>query len=220
MEIHPFPSVSQLFQTILRVWLTKDLALSYCQKGNFYLPNMSTIFRPPVVAIAMAAALSSVVVPSEAKAFVVTLPDTSKWKISLVSFEAPVLFNPNNAVVASQIQSTPWWSNQQLALTFSTAVYNQGGNTDLGFTGATGPRFAYSNAFFGTTYLSVLTRTNNGQFVSPAATTIFNTNAQYALASEFAPIPGPLPVLGAFAAFGWSRRVRKSIKSAKLATAS
>ena len=38
------------------------------------------------------------------------------------------------------------------------------------------------------------------------------------MASAPAPVPAPLPILGAFAAFGWSRKLRKRIKEANLSS--
>lgn len=173
---------------------------------------MPTIFRPPVAAVIGATVLATVMVPSEAKAFQVNLPDSTKWKISTVSFTEPP-FTEENFNTFGALASQVWWQSKSLARTFSTAVYEQGGNTALGFSGRNGPYFAWENAINPFALTSEFTRTSNGEAVSNVDTNLSDTFTGYAVATE---IPGPLPVLGAFAAFGWSRRMRQRIQAAKL----
>jgi hypothetical protein len=105
----------------------------------------------------------------------------------------------------------PWFGNQSLATTFATAVGSQLGTPNL-FIG--GPLFTYSRTTR-VPVLSFLNTTNNSVFQSATSTTVTgipvlrSLSATYAEATE---VPGPLPLLGVGAAFGFSRRLRCRIR--------
>lgn len=109
----------------------------------------------------------------------------------------------------------PWFGDGSLAEQFAIAVGAQLGTPVLG---TNGPLFAYSTAIdptFGSTNIFVYSynSTTNPpavKFLSAAS----SFNITYAVASAQAPsaVPGPLPLFGAAAAFGMSRRLRRRIK--------
>lgn len=171
---------------------------------------MITKFRPPVAAFIGVAAVAAVLAPSPANAFVVTLPNSTVWEISTISFPSPLTVE-GALNTFSDLANQTFWGSQSEARTFSTAVYNQGGNSELGFTGGDGPYFAWESGSNPFSLTSEFTRTVNGEAVT-ATTNTSDTFTRYAVATQ---IPGPLPVLGAFAAFGWSRRMRQRINAAK-----
>jgi hypothetical protein len=115
----------------------------------------------------------------------------------------------------------PWWPTQSppnassstLANTFALAVGS--GLGFINFGGATGPLFAYQQPGVGGN-----PNVQSQVAQAPTGTTTFNagilpnvvgTYAQATLTS----VPGPLPVLGAAAAFGFSRKLRKRINDSK-----
>jgi hypothetical protein len=103
----------------------------------------------------------------------------------------------------------PWWGNDMLAITFAQHVYDKLG---LGPTPGNGPVFAYELS--GTDILGV--SQDLGDLLIQYPETISDTSAvKYAIAtplnSALASVPAPLPVLGAAAAFAWSRQLRKRI---------
>jgi hypothetical protein len=105
----------------------------------------------------------------------------------------------------------PWWgdSTGDSASEFATQVYDQLGN---GPTSGYGPVFAYDFDSAGVIGLSQnLTNplVQTGEFIA------LDTSVAYAIATPLGPppssVPAPLPVFGAMAAFGCSRRIRKRI---------
>lgn len=109
----------------------------------------------------------------------------------------------------------PWFGSGSLAEQFAIAVGAQLGTPVLG---TNGPYFAYSIVFnptFGNTSIlsySYDSSSNPPTVVKSSAGEFFNNT--YAVVSAQAPsaVPGPLPLFGAAAAFGMSRRLRRRIK--------
>ena len=109
----------------------------------------------------------------------------------------------------------PWFGSGSLAEQFAIAVGAQLGTPVLD---TNGPYFAYSIVIdpdFDTT--SIPSYTYNS-FLNPPTVVESSAgefvNNTYAVASAQAPsaVPGPLPLFGAAAAFGMSRRLRRRIK--------
>ena len=101
----------------------------------------------------------------------------------------------------------PWFGSQGLARDFATAVGNQLGVGELG----QGPLFAYSTfSLFGTVVTTVNAVNALGLTISPVPILAGASN-NYAVAREV-PVPGPLPLMGAGIAFGFSRRLRSRIQ--------
>ena len=102
----------------------------------------------------------------------------------------------------------PWWGSQSLASTFASQI-----STQLGFpNGTDGPNFAYqTQENLGDIYV------DSRAFIQSLGTedqsvNRDSTSATYATATPVpAAVPGPLPIFGAAAAFGMSRRLRYRI---------
>jgi len=110
----------------------------------------------------------------------------------------------------------PWFGSQGLARDFATAVGNQLGVGVLG----QGPLFAYSTfSLFGTVLTTFNAVNALGLTISPVPI-LAGARNNYAVAREVVPppapetesVPGPLPLMGAGVAFGFSRRLRSRIQ--------
>jgi hypothetical protein len=108
----------------------------------------------------------------------------------------------------------PWWGNPALASAFAFEVFNQLGED--AYQAGYGPVFAYdyNPAGSGEVYgLAQNTLDINDQlnldFTAPLAVNVMHP---YAYAKANTPVPAPMPLIGAAAAFGWARRLRKNIK--------
>ena len=107
----------------------------------------------------------------------------------------------------------PWWGDEILASTFAQKVYDHLGK---GPTPNYGPVFAYDLS--GGDILGIAQNLTDP--LSQVYETIANNSTvKYAIATPFASVPSsvpaPLPFLGATAAFGWSRQLRKRIIGSK-----
>jgi hypothetical protein len=99
----------------------------------------------------------------------------------------------------------PWWGSQANADLFAGEVFDALGE---GSTAGYGPLFAYDyDPSIAEVIGSLQDLSAPGSFIdgTPAA----GATVKYAIAS--APVPGPLPLFGAAAAFGWSRQLRRRI---------
>ncbi len=161
---------------------------------------MLTSIRVAAVAILSTAALpllsaapaAAVVVNVGGNSYDVTVFNTS-YNASTSSFQLP----PSGQM--------PWWGNDLLASEFAAQVYNSLGT---GWDSNYGPVFAHGESI-GQVLGIVQSVTNPSDQidVTPAS----NTTLTYAMATS--PVPGPLPLFGAAAAFGWSRQLRKRLES-------
>lgn len=109
----------------------------------------------------------------------------------------------------------PWFGSGSSAEQFAIAVGTQLG---LPVFGSTGPFFAYligTDPLGGSTKLDAYSyeSSSNPPSVSKRGSAA-SFSASYAVVSAQAPsaVPGPLPLFGAAAAFGMSRRLRRRIK--------
>jgi MYXO-CTERM domain-containing protein len=113
----------------------------------------------------------------------------------------------------------PWWGNQSLAQTFATVVGTQLG---LPILGTEGPLFAYNQYFqYDDNLQENISSVNTYSYDTTSSPPVIASRAyaesswHYAIASVAspppAPVPGPLPLMGAAAAFGWSRKLRRHI---------
>jgi len=113
----------------------------------------------------------------------------------------------------------PWWSNGTVAAQFAIAVDAQLGTPNIldGLSGppagtGAGPFFGYetngpNNIMYGFGWVSGY-GVGQGVIGFPSG----GTSRTWA---QVTAVPGPLPVLGAAVAFGWSRKLRKRLKSSK-----
>lgn len=103
----------------------------------------------------------------------------------------------------------PWWGNDMLAIDFAQQVYDQLGS---GSTPGNSPVFAYDVS--GTDILGI-SQDLGDILIQYPETIADNAAVKYAIATPLnsapASVPAPLPVFGAAAAFGWSRRIRRRI---------
>jgi hypothetical protein len=122
----------------------------------------------------------------------VTVLETS-YAASTSSFQLPPL------------GQMPWWGSQSDADFFAAEVFTSLGE---GSTTGYGPLFAHAyDASIAQVIGSLQDLSAPGSFIdgTPAA----GATVKYAIAT--APVPGPLPLFGAAAAFGWSRQLRRRI---------
>ena len=110
----------------------------------------------------------------------------------------------------SLLQSQDWWGNSSLANQLATAVGGQLGapNNASSF----GPMFAYEydsgyDFVVGPTYNTALSQVATDYYSGGQLT-------GFAIASSPSQVPGPLPLFGAMAGYGMSRRLRARIKAA------
>ncbi|MEA5414695.1 hypothetical protein [Synechococcus sp. BA-132 BA5] len=110
----------------------------------------------------------------------------------------------------------PWWGNSSLANQFAAAVGNGFGIVN---STAFGPFFAYSvsGGVFVEVFVVPAGFVQSGSSFSPASTSVW---AQATPVSPADSVPGPLPLFGAAAAFGFSRKLRKRIKGSSNAVSS
>jgi hypothetical protein len=97
----------------------------------------------------------------------------------------------------------PWWGNDLLASEFAAQVYDSLGS---GWDADYGPVFAHGQSI-GQVLGLTQSLTNPLDQIDVTPTT--NTTVTYAIATT--PVPGPLPLFGAAAAFGCSRQLRKRL---------
>jgi hypothetical protein len=104
----------------------------------------------------------------------------------------------------------PWWGDPtgDLAADFAKQVYNQLGE---GPSSGHGPVFAYLYSAGNTYGLSQSLTDPNSQMEEKIDA---NKSVNYAFATALPPssVPGPLPLFGTAAAFGWSRRLRARLR--------
>jgi hypothetical protein len=105
----------------------------------------------------------------------------------------------------------PWWGDGtgDLAYEFAQQVYNSlGEGTRAGY----GPVFAYERS---TNEILGLVQSLTDPLDTPDEMIATDAAVKYAIATPLRPapssVPGPLPLFGAAAAFGWSRQLRKRI---------
>lgn len=99
----------------------------------------------------------------------------------------------------------PWWGNDLLASEFAAQVYNLLGP---GWDSNYGPIFAHRESIG---QVLGIVQSVTDPFDQIDVTSASNATFTYAIAT--APVPGPLPLFGAAAAFGWSRQLRKRLES-------
>jgi hypothetical protein len=153
------------------------------------------------------AAVMGVLGAGQAQALVVTV-DNQQWDVT--TFEGT--YNNNIPL----LQSQEWWDIQATAEKFASAVGN--GLNFPNLLGTAGPYFAFSEGQFNLGLLGTVRWVNRSaaieilgtSTISPSFPVSRSTNLTWATATRA--VPGPLPILGVAAAFGFSRKLRKRIK--------
>ncbi|MFM7264365.1 MAG: hypothetical protein ACKOZW_01985 [Cyanobium sp.] len=114
------------------------------------------------------------------------------YNSNIAKFETPA----NNGLM-------PWWGNGDLAVLFSDALGLQLGK-------AYGPHFAFFATEVNSELLiDAIANAGSGSFFTGA---IPEESRAYAILATPTAVPGPAPLLGAAAAFGMTRRLRRRIK--------
>jgi hypothetical protein len=167
------------------------------------------------VALGAAAALATISLsPGSAQAYVVTVGGV---QYDVTTFTGSYDANTSKFALPPAPGVMPWWGNPSLALQFANAVGSSlGTNVQLG-QNIYGPWFATSlSPADGTTTNG--TRVALSTYLISSSQGVLNgswsrtQNATWARATTV--VPGPLPLFGAAAAFGFSRKLRKRIKLA------
>jgi hypothetical protein len=117
-------------------------------------------------------------------------------------------YNANTSKFATPANGgvMPWFGDQSLAGTFAQLV-----GSGLGLpnsSGNQGPYFGHGT----TTTQVTIEYFDNPQNVVDGGTTAKSNSRTWAQAELVPPVPGPLPLFGAAAAFGFSRKLRQRIK--------
>ena len=186
----------------------------------------------PKLALGAAAALAAISLsPGSAQAYVVTVGGV---QYDVTYFTGSYDGNTSQFQTAANGGVMPWWGNSNLAGDFASALGSLAGYPNGGFS----QYFAYEMGQYPNCYEDFET----GQFIcapgSPFVAVNYSSSyvagvfggqystsdsAAYSQATLYnapaAPVPaasapGPLPLLGAGAAFGFSRKLRKRIKLA------
>jgi hypothetical protein len=177
---------------------------------NFKMNRFSAF--SPKLALGAAAALAAISLsPGSAQAFVVTV---GGLQYDVTTFTGTANNNSSKFATAANGGVMPWYNSSSLASQFAIAVgLGLGPNPGCGsICPNNGPLFSYSKPGEGfrskqydnTNPSTTLDQPANG-----------NLTQRYAVGTVIpSPAPGPLPLLGAAAAFGFSRKLRKRIKLA------
>jgi hypothetical protein len=159
--------------------------------------------RSPLLAPVLAGAAIAALHAGDANALIVTV-DGTNYDVTVLD----VAYEGNESLFATPATGgvMPWYGNGPLAASFASAISdaleNQGSNPVFAFTFDTSVR--------GKQY--GLNRNTNTFEVSNISLPAF-LSIGYAQATLVpAAVPGPLPLFGAAAAFGMSRRLRRRIQ--------
>ena len=205
--------------------------------------NMKTIsFRSNPLKVAFAGLLGAAAIisaPGQAQA---ANPITVLTPAADAGIYSIAYVNGTYTSVAGILPGQPWWSNSNLATTLAQALGNSptptspslvpGGSfvgnatfTDALGNTKTNPNllFATNTGLFGGVIPTIGGNTSQAPFTMATSWLLLQSDStayNWAIATRAplptAPTPGPLPLVGAAAAFGFSRRLRSRInKSAK-----
>ena len=208
-----------------RPWLRPKRACRYRQAvglnnlfgflKNFQMFRFSASF--PRLALGAAAALAAISLsPGSAQAFVVNVGGV---QYDVTTFIGSYNDNSSKFALPPAPGGMPWWGSQSTASQFAAAVRDNLGFWNNGVTcyACIAPLFGWSaTGPGGIIWLEAYG--NPAFFANPAlsgASYPYGVN-EWAYASVVnlpsVPVPGPLPLLGAAAAFGFSRKLRKRTK--------
>jgi len=179
---------------------------AHSAQGQHHRSRWSSLAKPLIgVALAM-----GVLTAGKAQAFVVNVGGQD-WDVT--TFQSTYNANTSPFETAANGGVMPWWGSSSLASQFASAVGSNLGEPNCC---STGPGFAYATFNHPPTYVFLESYSTSGGLISLARDPQ-NDNETWAQAqlvtSSPAQVPAPLPVLGATAAFGYSRQLRKRIKA-------
>ena len=160
----------------------------------------SFALRPKLALGAAAVALAALSLsPGSAQAYVVTV---GGLQYDVTTFTGTYNGNTSKFATAANGGVMPWWDNSSLAPDFTTAVGTNLGTPNVSNTW--GP-------YFGWRTIGVVD-VFRYQSSTAAVGAGYTSTRTYAQATLYTPVPAPLPLFGAAAAFGFSRKLRKRIK--------
>ena len=180
------------------------------------IPPWSSLAKPALgVALAM-----GVLTTGQARALVVNV-DGQNWDVT--TFTGSYKDKKSKfAKTTAPDGAMPWWGDLSIATKFANALGHSLGApnsiTTLSAGSPTntnvGPYFAYNGIV---NHISFLPSGTAATYYPNLSTLIFsvdeNTSVTWAQATtKISAVPGPVPAIGAFAAFGFSRKLRKRIK--------
>ena len=189
-----------------------------------YRPRRATLAKPALgIALAM-----GVLTTGQAQAFVLRVTVNS-LQYDVITFTGSYNTNISKFETAANSGVMPWWGSATVAQDFATAVGAQLGSLNSNCSPPTcpsvGPLFAYEKSqlnpsgpysIFWKALPDLSAQSGNSIINSPTSLGAAWTYAQATLYTPpAAPVPGPLPALGAAAAFGFSRKLRNRIKHVK-----
>jgi len=149
-----------------------------------------------------AAFVLGVLTAGQAQAMVVSVPGYGNWDVT--TFEGS--YNAESAKFNNDLM--PWLGSNPAADAFASAIASSLGFPNNFPPSDYGPLFAYS---ISSSVTAVAWRSSPASGLSAPIVLLKGSSNTWAQASV--PAPGPLPALGAAAAFGFSRQLRKRIKS-------
>jgi hypothetical protein len=183
-------------------------------------PSWSSLAKPALgVALTM-----GVLTTGQARAYVVNVGGQD-WDVTTFTGS----YNDHKSKFAQTPGGVmPWWGDSSLATQFSNALgYSLGAPNSIETLSAgsqtninVGPYFAYNSIVDKITFLLTDTAATYHPNPSPLIFSV-DLNSSVTWAQVVAPepknpktstVPGPVPAIGAFAAFGFSRKLRKRIK--------
>jgi hypothetical protein len=197
-------------------------------RGSVAVDTFITRLPKKALGAAVGAVVAGMVLAdSQAQALVVTV-NGQDWDVT--TFTGSYNDNVSKFETAANGGVMPWWGSSADAATFASVVGTSLGSnnqfTELDPT--TGPFFAerLDTLLFGAAQYLFTTSVDSQNFFSYSFTSQSRTWtwAQATLvpaapAAGSANVPGPLPILGLAAAFGFSRKLRKRIKLHRGSTA-
>jgi hypothetical protein len=168
---------------------------------------ISPAFRfPTLLCVGALASLS--VLSSPASAYVVTVNGT---QYDLDVFDGPYLGNESHFSSAAPGEM-PWWGDENKAIDFASQVFDQ---LLEGTTPGNSPLFAYEVIGSDVNGWSSDILSPNSLYFETFGTV---ASVKYAVAKEVLAVPGPLPFLGIFTAFTFSRKLRLRLPSDTVTT--
>jgi hypothetical protein len=201
-------------------------ASPFCVVKSFY----SSLAPLPKLALGAAVALAALSLsPGSAQAACAPGTPSLTCRVTVGGLEYDVTYftgnynnNQNKFGLPPAPGVMPWWGSSSTALDFATAV-GDGLGAPTNDNPPNGPYFAYQLSSVGALPTVRFAFRSNG--ANPIAITTadadYNNLGPWAQAvlvppTRSASVPGPLPLLGAGAAFGWSRQLRKRIQVSRL----
>jgi hypothetical protein len=177
--------------------------------------NSSRVGKRIQLALGAAAALAAISLsPGSAQAYVVTVLGV---QYDVTTFTGTYNDNTSKFQTAANGGTMPWFGNSGLADSFAAAVASSLGMPNIYGLETLGPWFAYS-ANSASAWCADVNCFNGNPSVAYASFGAF-TSVVYAQATLYT-APAPLPLFGAAAAFGFSRKLRKRIQLAPAALGS